>query len=113
VVVTPIDRLARSTFGLFAIIQRIVDTGRIFARLPGFGSIPIEPVSCAFERSLGRQNTDIENWRPETGAPNWGRRGPKSGKIVRHRPCNVPLSIGNVAHFLAQWTWPTETGLAG
>jgi hypothetical protein len=31
----------------------------------------IEPVSCAFELSLGRQNTDIENWRPETGARNW------------------------------------------
>jgi hypothetical protein len=30
--------------------------------------IKIEPVSCDFEPSLCCQITDIENWRPETGA---------------------------------------------
>src|SRR5437773_10775232 len=31
----------------------------------------VEPVSCDFEPSLWLHGTDIENWRPETGARNW------------------------------------------
>ena len=33
----------------------------------------IEPASTEFEPSLWHQNTDIEGWRPETGARNWAR----------------------------------------
>ena|ERR1700720_436601 len=38
---------------------------------------------------------------------------PKIQKIAPQRPCNISLSIGNVAHFFIRRAYPTETGVAG
>jgi hypothetical protein len=69
--------------------------------------------SHAPSNSVSAGRTRILKIGDQRLTPEIGSSRPKIRKIVRHRLCNVPLSIGNVAHFLAQWTWPTETGLAG
>jgi hypothetical protein len=51
----------------------------------------LNTVSREFEPSLWHQNTDIENWRPETGARNWsdGAENRENGASeTRHRLAN-------------------------
>ena len=55
IIVTRIDRLARSTFDLFAIIQRIVDSGAPKALIEKYGRTTLEGVFLEVARHGARQ----------------------------------------------------------
>jgi DNA invertase Pin-like site-specific DNA recombinase len=116
VTVTRIDRLARSTFDLFAIVKQIVDAGAQFRSLAepwadigtstGRSMIAVLGGLADVERDLIRTRTAEGRSRAKAQGQHMGRR-PKLSRSSRKRPAS------GARRALRSKNWPTPTMSGG